>query len=46
MVDAKEIEIVYLVMRLWNSGNSYSAIARHLNGKGFKNRGGRLGSIR
>jgi Recombinase len=36
--DAREIEIVQLVMNLWTAGQSYSAIAKHLNNQGIKNR--------
>ena len=38
ILDAREIEIVHLVMNLWTAGQSYSAIAAHLNGLGLKNR--------
>jgi hypothetical protein len=37
-MDNKEIEIVHLVMNLWTAGQSYSAIAKHLNNQGIKNR--------
>ncbi|NBW98881.1 hypothetical protein EBR03_04855 [bacterium] len=36
--DAREIEIVHLVMNLWTAGQSYSAITKHLNNQGIKNR--------
>ena len=38
IMDAREIEIVQLVMNLWTAGQSYSAIAKHLNKQGIKNR--------
>ena len=38
IMDAREIEIVQLVMNLWIAGQSYSAIAKHLNNQGIKNR--------
>ena len=38
ILDAREIEIVHLVMNLWTAGQSYSAIAKHLNNQGIKNR--------
>jgi hypothetical protein len=37
-VDAREIEIVHLVMNLWKGGQSYSAISKYLNSQGIKNR--------
>ena len=40
ILDAREIEIVHSVMNLWNSGKSYCAIARQLNGQRIKNRKG------
>jgi len=38
ILDAREIQIVHLVMNLWTAGQSYSAIAKHLNNQGVKNR--------
>ncbi len=38
IMDAREIEIVQLVMNLWTAGQSYSGIAKHLNNRGIKNR--------
>ena len=38
IMDAREIEIVQLVMNLWTAGQSYSSIAKHLNNQGIKNR--------
>jgi len=38
ILDAREIEIVQLVMNFWTAGQSYSAIAKHLNNRGIKNR--------
>ena len=38
IMDAREIEIVHLVMNLWTAGQSYSAITKHLNNQGIKNR--------
>ena len=40
ILDAKEIETVHLIMSLWNSGKSYSAIARQLTSHGLTNRRG------
>jgi hypothetical protein len=37
-MDAREIEIVQLVLNFWTAGQSYSAIAKHLNNQGIKNR--------
>lgn len=39
-LDAREIEIVQLIMNQWHSGKSYSAIARYLNDQNLKNRKG------
>ena len=38
IIDAREIEIAKLVMNLWTAGQSYSAIVKHLNNQGIKNR--------
>ncbi len=38
IMDAREIEIVHSIMKLWTRGKSYSAIAALLNGLGLKNR--------
>jgi len=38
IMDAREIEIVQLVLNFWTAGQSYSAIAKHLNKQGIKNR--------
>ena len=38
ILDAREIEIVQLVLNFWTAGQSYSAIAKHLNNRGIKNR--------
>jgi DNA-binding CsgD family transcriptional regulator len=38
ILDAREIEIVHLVMSLWKTGQNFSAIARALNGRNIKNR--------
>jgi hypothetical protein len=38
IMDAREIEIVHSIMKLWTQWKSYSAIAAHLNGLGLKNR--------
>ena len=38
IMDAREIEIVQLVMNLWTAGQSYSSIAKHFNNQGIKNR--------
>jgi hypothetical protein len=38
ILDAREIEIVQLVMNLWTAGQPYSSIAKHLNKQGIKNR--------
>ena len=38
IMDAREIEIVQLVMNFWTARQSYSTIAKHLNNQGIKNR--------
>ena len=38
IMDAREIEIVQLVLNFWTAGQSYSSIAKHLNNQGIKNR--------
>jgi len=38
IMDAREIKIVQLVLNFWTAGQSYSAIAKHLNNQGIKNR--------
>jgi hypothetical protein len=40
VMDPKEIEIVQLIIKLWQSGQKFSAIARHLNGLRKRTRSG------
>ncbi|HAR44223.1 MAG TPA: hypothetical protein DCS07_16585 [Bdellovibrionales bacterium] len=38
VVNAEEIETVRLIIKLWQDGMTYTAIASHLNGHGIKTR--------
>ncbi len=41
VIDPKEQQIVLNILRLWNKGQSFRAIARHLNGKKLTTRTGK-----